>query len=686
MCKAGRVADPIRITCTHDCPDACSALVTVTGGTAVSITADASHPVTGRHLCAKVDRYLERVYDPKRLTTPLRRTGPKGTGQFEPITWDSAISEIADRWKTVIADAGAEAILPFSYLGNMGALSAFGPMYGLFNTMGASQLERGICGGQALAINAALGAMQADPELLVDAELIICWGIDVVSTSVHTWDLIRAARKNGARLVVIDPYRSATAQRADEHLAITPGTDGALALGLANIMIAEGLVDHDYVERFTSGFDAFLLATAEWTPDRTAAETGLTIDQITNLARSYADAEPAAIRFGVGMQRAAGAGMAVRSIQCLPALAGHWRHRGGGIVNARTMSLLGREKMWGSPNPSTRSFNMIQLGQALTDESLDPPIQALMVWNSNPAVISGNQNKIIEGLQRDDLFMVVHDLFLTDSARYADIVLPAPSMLEHQDLVGSWGFNYVSLNRAAIDPIGESKSNSEVARLLAAAMGYDAPIFTMSDDELIRYCLDGSEGEAKGATYERLDSDGFVRVEHPGGEVPYSNGNFDGSADGRFEFLSDKFDQAFGLGGLPRYVAPAESPVSQPELARRYPLRLLTLKRSRSINSSYGDLPVLRGFEPDLRIEIHPADAAFRGVADGDPIAAHNDRGRVTGLATITDKVSPGVVVVPFGRWLDGGQGANALTSDRIGDLGGGPTFCDVLVEVSAHS
>lgn len=313
MCKAGWVADKIRITCTHDCPDACSALVTVSEGKAVSITADASHPVTGRHLCAKVDRYLERVYDPTRLTTPLRRTGLKGSGEFEPITWDSAIAEIADRWKTVIADAGAEAILPFSYLGNMGALSAFGPMYGLFNTMGASQLERGICGGQALAINAALGAMQADPELLVDAELIICWGIDVVSTSVHTWDLIRAARKKGARLVVIDPYRSPTAQRADEHLAITPGTDGALALGLANIMIAEDLVDRDYVERFTRGFEAFEIATAEWSPERTAAETGLSVDQITNLARSYAGATPAAIRFGVGMQRAAGAGMAVRS-------------------------------------------------------------------------------------------------------------------------------------------------------------------------------------------------------------------------------------------------------------------------------------------------------------------------------------------------------------------------------------
>lgn len=672
------MTETVRITCTHDCPDACSAIVTVTDGRAIDIRADERHPVTGRHLCSKVDRYLERVYAPSRLTTPLRRTGPKGSGDFEPITWDTALDEITDRWKQIIAASGAEAILPFSYLGNMGALSAFGPTMGLFNHLGASQLFRGICGGQALAINRAMGAVQADPELLVHSELILCWGIDIVFSSIHTWDLVRKARANGARLVVIDPYRSATAKRADDHLAIRPGTDGALALGLAHLLIAEDLIDQAYVDAHTNGFDRFAELVAHWTPEATAAETGLSVDQITDLARCYAAAAPATIRFGVGMQRAAGAGLAVRAIQCLPALAGHWRHVGGGIVNARTMTSLGFEKMHG-PDPGTRSFNMIRLGRALTDPDLDPSVRALFVWNSNPAIITGDQNRVLEGLRRDDLFTVVHDLFLTDTARYADIVLPAPSMLEHDDLVGSWGFNYIGLNRAAIEPIGESRSNSWVARELATRMGLDDPIFSMTDDELIRHCLEDSDA----TTHAELEEGGFVRIEHPGGDVPFAEGDFPGSHDGRFEFASSHFDDTFGLGPLPRYVAPGEAPESAPGLAERFPLRLLTLKRPHSINSSYGDLPVLRGAEPELQIEIHPVDAAARHIADGSRVVAHNDRGRVDGLAEVTDAVQPGMVVVPFGRWLDGGQGANALTSDTLGDLGGGPTFCDVLVEVS---
>ena len=651
-------------------------------GRAVGIRADANHPVTGRHLCAKVDRYLERVYDPKRITTPLRRTGPKGAGEFEPIGWDEAIGTIAERWVDIIAQSGAEAILPYSYLGNMGALSAFGPSFALFNHLGASQLERAICGGQALAINAAMGAMQADPETLPDSELIICWGIDVVSSSIHMWNLIRKARDRGARLVVIDPYRSATAKRADVHLAIHPGTDGALALGVAHVLIAEGLVDRDYIDAHTSGFESFAASVAEWTPDRTATETGLEPQTVIDFARSYAAAQPAAIRFGVGMQRAAGAGMAVRAIQCLPALAGHWRHRGGGIVNARTIPLVGREKMWGPGPGKTRSFNMIQLGQALTDPDLEPPVRSLFVWNSNPAVIAGDQNRVLAGLKREDLFTVVHDLFVTDTARYADIVLPAPSMLEHDDLVGSWGFNYIGLNRAAIDPVGESKPNSEVARLLAAALGLDDPLFGLTDEELIKHCLDGSPGEALGASYDRLDDEGFVAVVHPGGDIPYAEGGFDGSADGRFEFESELFDASFGLGKLPRYIAPSESPRSKPELAADYPLRLMTLKRPRSINSSYGDQAVLRCNEPELQVEIHPVDAAARSIANGQDVAAHNERGRVVGIALVTNAVQQGLVVVPFGRWLDGGQGANALTSDELGDLGGGPVFCDVLVEV----
>ncbi|MEZ5406419.1 MAG: molybdopterin-dependent oxidoreductase [Acidimicrobiales bacterium] len=670
-----------RITCTHDCPDACSALVTVTDGVAVDIRADSRHPVTGRHLCSKVDRYLERVYSPQRVMQPLRRTGAKGEGRFEPVSWADAIDEIAGRWTAIMAEHGGEALLPFSYLGSMGALSAFGPTHTLFHRLGATQLERAICGGQALAINRAMTTpLQADPELLVESRLIVCWGIDVVSTSIHGWDLIRRARKAGARLVVIDPYRSPTARRADTHLAIRPGTDGALALGLAHVIIAQGLVDRDFVDGYTTGFDAYAEVVAPWTPERTAAETGLAPEAVEDLAAALATTTPAAIRFGVGMQRADGAGSAVRAIQCLPALTGQWRHRGGGIVNARTMGLLNYEKLWGEI-PPTRKVNMIQLGRVLTDAHLDPPVKALFVWNSNPAVITADQNRVLAGLARPDLFTVVHDLFVTDTARYADLVLPAPSMLEHDELVGSWGFNYVSRNRPAIAPLGQAKANAEVARLLARRLGIDDPVFALDDDELIRYCLDGSGAEAAGAGYDRLDDEGFVPVPHPGGDTPFARGGFP-EPGGRFGFASEVFDRAFGLGRVPRYRPPAESPETRPDLARRYPLRLLTLKRPHSVNSSYGHLPVLLGAEPRTLIELNPADAATRGLIDGDPVTVVNDRGEVTGFAAVTDRVALGTVVVPFGRWLRDGPGANALTADRIGDLGGGPTFCDALVEV----
>jgi anaerobic selenocysteine-containing dehydrogenase len=670
----------IRITCTHDCPDACSALVTVEDGVATDIRADASHPVTGRHLCVKVDRYLERVYSPDRVLTPLRRVGPKGGTDFEPISWEAALDEIVSRWQEVIAADGPLAILPYSYLGSMGVLDAFGPMFGLFTTMGASDLDRDICGGQSLALDMAVGNPTVDPETLPDARLIIAWGIDVVSTSIHTWDLIRAAKKNGARFIAIDPYRSRTARHADEHVRIRPGTDGALALGLAHVIVAEGLVDQEFVAEHTSGFDEFTAAIEPWTPEATAAATGLEPQVITDLARAYATTQPAAIRYGVGMQRAAGSGMAIRAIQCLPAITGQWRHRGGGIANASTMVGLGMWALWGSPPPGPkRSFNMVQLGQALTDPTLEPAIRALYVWNSNPAVIAADQTRVLEGLARDDLFTVVHDQFLTDTARYADIVLPAPTMLEHEELVGSWGFNYVSKNPAAIAPLGESRSNAEVARLLGRRMGFDDELFGLSDEDMIRACLDQSPFGAEVA-FDRLEHEGFVPVEHPGGEVPHAAG-FSGPS-GRFELSSEALDATFGLGPLPRFIPPNESPETDPTLAERFPLRLLTLKRHHSINSSYGGLPVMRGAEPEGLVELHPTDAAAKGIADASLVRVWNDRGEVHGTARVTDDVLAGTIVVPFGRWLDGAPGANALTSDKLGDMGGGPTFCDALVDV----
>jgi anaerobic selenocysteine-containing dehydrogenase len=672
-----------KLTCTHDCPDACAVLVTVRDGRAVEVGPNPAHPVTGRHLCVKVDRYLERVYSPDRVLHPLRRVGAKGEGRFEPIGWPDAIREIVSRWQAIIGADGPAAILPYSYLGNMGTLTAFGTMHALFHRLGASRLERTVCGGQNAFLRELVGVPWTDPEHMVDARLIVVWGMDPISTSVHTWDLIQRARRNGARLIVVDPYRSRTASRADRHLRLRPGTDGALALGVLHVILREGLEDRDYVARYTTGIDELRAHVAAWTPEATAQATGLSADEVMTFAREYATTRPACIRHGVGMQRAAGAGMALRAIHCLPALAGQWREVAGGVADGRTVRMVSINQLmrpdWGGPAP--RTLNMIQLGRWLTDPAMAPPIRALFVWNSNPAIIAADASRVLRGLGRDDLFTVVHDQFITDTARHADIVLPAPTMLEQDDLVGSWGINYLGLNGRAIEPLGEVRSVSDVARLLAAELGFEEPLFRMSDRRLIELALAGSAAEKDGASMAGLRADGFCRVGPPKGKALYAEGGFP-TPSGKFEFSSGDLAKA-GLGPLPAYVAPVESPESQPDLARRFPLRLLTLKRHHSINSSYGCLPVLRRAEPEPELEIHPDDAATRRIAHGRPVRVWNERGTVHYRATVTDRVPPGVVAVPFGHWAVGGASANTLTADRLGDIGNGPTFCDALVEVA---
>ncbi|HEU5192880.1 MAG TPA: molybdopterin-dependent oxidoreductase [Methylomirabilota bacterium] len=681
MATEDRIA---RVTCTHDCPDACAMLVTVRDGRAVDVSPNAAHPVTGRHLCVKVDRYLERVYHPDRLLTPLRRTGPKGSGTFEPMSWDDALDVIVSRWREIIAIDGAAALLPYSYLGSMGSLTAFGTMHAFFHWLGATRLERTICGGQNQGLTALVGATWTDPENIEDARLILAWGIDLVSTSIHTWDIVQRSRRQGARLVVIDPYRSRTAERADLHLPIHPGTDGALALGMLHVIFREGLEDRDYIERFTTGVESLERLIAPWTPDIAARATGLDPGSIVALAREYATMHPAAIRHGVGMQRAAGAGMALRAIHCLAVATGQWRYPAGGIADARSVRSPDIGKLmrpdFGPPPP--RTLNMIQLGRHLTDPDLRPPIRALFVWNANPAVIAPDQQKVLEGLRRKDLFTVVHEQFMTDTARHADIVLPATTMLEQEDLVGSWGFNYVALNERAIEPVGEARSTAEVGRLLAARLKLNNEIFRLADRELIALALQGSRAEQEGASLERLAAEGFVRVGPVRGAAIFAEGQFP-TPSGRFEFASDSLARA-GLGPVPLYVPPAESPETNPTVAGRYPLRLLTLKRHYSINSSYGALPVLIRAEPEPQLELHVDDARARGIAEGQTVRVWNDRGSVSYRAHLTDKLRPGTVAAPFGPWMRGGASVNSLTSDRLGDLGNGPTFCDTLVEVEA--
>jgi anaerobic selenocysteine-containing dehydrogenase len=682
MGKETTGAQVVRSACTHDCPDACALLITVRDGRAVDVAPNATHPITGRHLCVKVDRYLERVYSPDRVLAPLRRVGPKGAGEFAPIGWDEALEMIVSRWRAIIAADGPEAILPYSYLGSMGTLSTGGTLIALFHHLGASRLERTICGGQRTELRDLVGTMQFDPEEMEHARLIVLWGIDPISKTVHTWDIVRRARDQGARIVVVDPYRSRTAERADQHLPIHAGTDGALALGMAHVILAEGLEDTEYLTEHTSGFEAFCRHVAEWPPERVAEETGLPAEEVIDFARAWATTRPGCIRMGIGMLRAQGAGLAMRAIQCLPVLAGQWRHVGGGIAQGNSRALVGMDAL-ARPDlgPPARTLNMIQLGRHLTDPALTPPVRALYIWNGNPAVIAADQAQVLRGLAREDLFTVVHEQFLTDTVRYADVVLPATTMLEEDDLVSSWGFNYVARGERAIAPLGEARSNATVARLLAARLGVDDGLFRLDDRELIELALRGTPAEAAGATAERLATDGFVRVGPPPGTAPHAAGRFPTPSD-RFEFASAGLARG-GYGELPAYVPPAESPATRPDLAARYPLRLLTLKRHHSINTSYGALPVLRRAEPEPAVEIHPADAVARGISDGQLVRVWNDRGAVEFRACLTDRVMCGTVAAPFGGWMRGGASANTLTSDRLGDLGHGPTFCDNLVEVA---
>lgn len=673
----------VRTTCSHDCPDACSMLVTIDNGQAVEVRPNPHHPITGHNLCVKVDRYLERVYSPERLLSPLRRQGAKGSGQFTSISWDEALDTIVTRWQAIMANEGAAAILPYSYLGSMGVLSAFGTMHALFHRLGASRLERTICGGQNNGLRNLVGTMWTDPEQLENARLIVAWGIDPISTTVHTWSFMQRALQSGARLVVIDPYRSRTAARADTHIQPYPGTDGALALGMLHVIFRDGLEDTDYLLRYTTD-DADLRAeVAVWTPERTAEATGVPAAQVIDLAQTYATTHPACIRHGVGLQRAAGAGMALRAIQCLPVVTGQWRHAAGGIADARSFGMLRRDQLmrpdFGPPAP--RTLNMIQLGRQLTAPDMNPPIRSLYVFNANPAVIAPEQARVLQGLSREDLFTVVHEQFMTDTARYADIILPATTMLEQDDLLGSWGFNYISLSQRAITPCGQAKSNAEVARLLAARLGFAEELFRLRDSELIDLALSNSQAEQAGVTRAYLNTYGFARVGPTQGEALFAKGQFP-TPSGKFEFASSALARG-GRGPLPIYVPPVESPHTNASLAQRFPLRLLTLKRHYSINSSYGCLPVLRRVEPEPYIELHPFDATERHISDGQMVRVWNDRGKLTARVKLSNRLMPGTVAAPFGNWIQQGTSVNTLTSDRLSDLGNGPTFCDILVEVA---
>lgn len=672
--------------CPHDCPSQCALQITVEAGRITDVTGDPRHPFTRGVICGKVHDYAERVYGPTRVLTPLRRVGPKGEGRFEPIGWDEAVDEIAHRWRRVIAQWGGEAILPFSYGGTLGLVQNWAG-HPLFYALGASRLDRTICVSTAYAgWRGTLGTVTGnDSEQMVDSELIVLWGINASHTHINAMTLVKQARRRGAFVVCVDPYRTPTARRADWHLMPRPGTDGALALGVMHVLIGEGRVDQDYIQRATLGFTALAQHVKQYDPERVAAITGLAAEDIVAFARRYGATRAAFIRVGIGLSRHDNGGMTCRTIACLPALTGAYAHPAGGALLASSsafgLSNAALERADLMPAPAPRVINMIQLGRALTDPDLAPPVKALYVYNANPASIAPNQELVLRGLAREDLFTVVHEQHLTDTTDYADLVLPATTSMEHTDCYKSYGHFYVQLARPVIPPEGESRSNWEVTRLLARAMGLRDPHFSKGEDDLIREALASGDPSVAGITLEQLEAEHSMRLRVGRPYLPFAEGA--PTPSGKVEFVSESLARE-GLPALPTYVPLVEGP-DHAELTRRYPLQCIVPPNRFFLNSSFSQSELLRRRQRGPAVLLHPADGAARGIQSGDAVLVRSARGEVRFTAELTDDTREGVAVVEGIWWSKhqpGGRGVNALTDDRTADMGGGPALHSNLVQV----
>ncbi|MGH7421517.1 MAG: molybdopterin-containing oxidoreductase family protein [Candidatus Rokuibacteriota bacterium] len=672
--------------CPHDCPSQCALQVTVEAGRITDVTGDPRHPFTRGVICGKVHEYAARIYGTTRVLRPLRRIGPKGEGRFEPIGWDEAVDEIAHRWRRVIAQWGAEAILPFSYGGTLGLVQNRAG-HPLFYALGASQLDRTICVSTAYAgWRATLGTVTGnDSEQMVDSELIVLWGINASHTHINAMTLVKQARRRGAFVVCVDPYRTPTARQADWHLRPRPGTDGALALGVMHVLIGEGRVDRDYIQRATFGFTALAQHVKQYEPERVAAITGLAAEDVVAFARRYGATRAAFIRVGIGLSRHDNGGMTCRTIACLPAVTGAYAHPAGGALLASSsafgLSNAAVERADLMPAPAPRVINMIQLGRALTDPDQAPPVKALYVYNANPASVVPNQELVLRGLGREDLFTVVHEQHLTDTTDYADLVLPATTSMEHTDCYKSYGHFYVQLARPVIPPEGEARSNWEVTRLLARAMGLGNPHFSKSEDDLIREALASGDPSVAGITLERLEVERSMRLRVGRPYLPFADGA--ATPSGKVEFLSESLARE-GLPALPTYTPLVEGP-DHAELTRRYPLQCIVPPNRFFLNSSFSQSELLRRRQRGPAVLLHPADGAARGIQSGDTVLVRSARGEARFTAELTDDTREGVAVVE-GIWWNkhqaGGRGVNALTDDRTTDMGGGPVFHSNLVQV----
>jgi anaerobic selenocysteine-containing dehydrogenase len=700
-----RMKKVVRAVCPHDCPDACGVLITVEDGRATRIQGDPSHPVTQGFLCAKVTKYLDRVYSPGRVLHPMRRVAPKGQGKgdasdFARITWDEALNEIAGRLKKASDEFGPESVLPYSYAGNMGVLGFGGMAFRFFHRLGASQLNRTICATAGAAGNMSVTGRNVgtEPQQFAQSKYIIAWGANIHGTNIHLWPFIEQARQNGAKLVVIDPYLTRTAKAADWYLPINPGTDVALALGLMHVIINENLHDADYVARYTVGFDELKKRVQDYPPEKVAGWTGISAADIRKLAREYASARPAAIRVNYGVQRAENGGSAVRAIAMLPCITGSWKEVGGGLMLSLSGSfalnnpaLERPDLMAKSPlGRGARMINMVELGTALNDLN-DPPVKAVFVFNSNPAVVAPDNNAVIRGFLRPDLYTVVHEQFFTDTTRYADIVLPATTFFEHKDLTKAYGHTFVQVSNQAIAPLGECRSNHDLFSDLAMRMGFTEDCFRQSVDEMIDLALKPASGNPKldgwlsGITRERLEKEGHARLNFGNGDtpfLPYARGGFF-TPSGKAELYSEAL-AAQGLDPIASFVPPQESRHS--EKARQFPLELLSRKADNFLNSSFCNVDSLKKMEkPDL-LEIHKDDAQRRGILEGDWVRVFNGRGEVRLRARVNGAVKPGVVAARL-NWAalaPDGKSINVLTSETLTDLGEGPAFYSCLVEVEA--
>ena len=670
----------VRGACPHDCPDTCALLTTVENGRATQVRGNPAHPMTDGVLCTKVARYTERTYHPERVLTPLKRIGPKGAGQFTPIPWDEALDTIATRLQAIAA-RDPQAILPYSYAGTMGLVQGESISARFFHRLGASLLDRTICASAgAEALTQTLGGkIGMKVQHFAQSKLIVIWGSNAIASNLHFWRIAQEAKRRGAKLICIDPRHSETADKCHEHVALLPGTDAALALAVMHELIVHGWLDQDYIDRYTLGWQALRERALQWPPERAAAVCGVPVQQIRSLARDWGTTQPAAIRLNYGMQRVRGGGNAVRAIACLPALTGAWRHRAGGLLMASSghfpvrRAALQRPDLLGQQRP--RTINMVTIGDDLLREAspgFGPKIEALIVYNSNPVAVAPQSGRVVQGFAREDLFTVVLEHFLTDTADHADIVLPATTQLEHWDIHTSYGHTDVLLNRPAIAPLGQARPNTEVFRQLAARMGFDEPCFADSDEQLCRSAI----GDAQ--DFELLLEHGFASLPLP--DAPFAEGGFP-TPSGRCEFFSQRLaDQ--GLDGLPDHLPNHEAVGSD----ARYPLAMISPPARNFLNSSFVNVQSLRDIEGEPLLEIHPQDAAMRGIADGAVVAVFNDRGRYVCTARVSERARPGVVN-GLGVWWRklglNGTNVNELTSQKLTDLGRAPVFYDCLVEVA---